>query len=48
MANSLVQQAVQLKEMVELAKDQSIASKEEALRSLRQQLEKEKMDVSLL
>ena len=46
MANGLVQQAQQLKQLVEQAKHQSVASKELAIQSMRAQLDKEKSEVS--
>ncbi|XP_013414016.1 deformed epidermal autoregulatory factor 1 homolog isoform X2 [Lingula anatina] len=44
MASNMLQQAQQLKMMVDQAKQQSIASREAALQQLRQQLEKEKIE----
>lgn len=45
MANNLLQQAQQLKIMIEHTKIQSLANKEAALQNLRMQMEKEKQDV---
>ncbi len=48
MANNLLQQAQQLKTMIETCKQQSIASKETAFNQLKAQFEKEKTEVSIL
>ena len=48
MANNLIQQAQQLKAMIEQAKQQCVASRDANLQQLKAQMEKEKQDVSKL
>ena len=48
MANNLLQQAQQLKIMIEQVKQQSLVAKETALHQQRLQLEKEKQEVVVL
>ena len=45
MANNLLQQAQQLKSMIETCKQQTIQSKEQAFAALKAQMEKEKTEV---
>ena len=45
MANNLLQQAQQLKSMIETCKQQTIQSKEQAFAALKVQMEKERTEV---
>ncbi len=47
MANNLLQQVQQFKSMIEVCKQQSIQSKEQAFAQLRAHMEREKMEVSV-
>ena len=48
MANNLLQQAQQLKSMIEACKQQTLQSKELAFATLKAQMEKEKIEVCLI